>query len=417
MKTILLVISLAAFFMGIVKAEVPLVSITAPESTAWTGERVRILVELRANGSFSGSASFDLPEIPGTLLIKTGNPVVSSKDLEGESWFVQIHEFALFSQKTGTVMIPPFPVRFGSKDGFTGPVKEEEVKTESLSLDIRRPSGSEGIPFLVTTEKLMIEETWDPVPESATVGDIFRRTIVQKAEGLTGMALLPSPTTAPDGVRIYEPQVETNDNTQRGAFTGERRETLTYLLQQDGSVTLPELTYTWWNPNTEALQSKTLPAVTVQVAPAPSIAEPVAASRSWVIWLVVLGLLLVLLSQRVRIGAVIRRIWQIVDPPERVAARHLLRACRQNDAASAQKAWGEWLLVAGSDFDPGPELLTAVLGMQRKLFGPPSKDSWNGAIFCHAFVKARKAKDPSGHFPSKLSLPPLNSPNTNTQNP
>lgn len=416
MRSLLLFIFLAAICHGGVRAEVSPVSITAPESTAWTGERIRILVELRVGGSFSGSASFDVPEIPGTLLIKVGNPVVSSKEIEGESWFVQTHEFALFSQKTGTVTIPPFPVRFGSRDGFTGPVEEREVKTEALSVEIQRPPASEGIPFLVTTETLTVDETWEPVPGAATVGDVFRRTIVQKAEGLTGMALLPAPTAAPDGVRVYEPQVETSDNTERGAFTGERRETLTYLLQQDGSITLPELTYTWWNPKTESLQSKTLPAVTVQVAPAPSVPEPAAVSRSWVKGLVAITFLFLLISQRGRIAAALRKIWRILDPPERVAARHLLRACRRNDAAASQKAWNQWLLEVGYDVDPAPELRDAVLVMNRALFGPEAEKAWDGSAMCTAFKQARRAQCSVEGRPAQSKLPLLNRPNVHIQN-
>lgn len=412
MRSLVLVISLVAICHGLVRAEVPPVGISAPESIAWTGERVRILVELRANGSFSGSAGFDVPEIPGTLLIKVGNPVVSSREIEGKSWFVQTHEFALFSQKTGTVTIPPFPVRFGSRDGFTGPVTETVVKTEALSVEIQRPPGSEAIPFLVSTEELTVDETWEPVPGSATVGDVFRRTIVQRAEGLTGMALLPVPAVAPDGVRVYEPQVETSDNTERGAFTGERRETLTYLLQQDGSVTLPELTYTWWNPKSESLQSKTLPSVTIQVAPAPSVSEPVAANRGWLTWLVAIALMLLLISQRGVITPLLRKIRRILDPPERVAARHLLRACRRNDPAASQKAWNQWSLEAGQDLDPDLELRDAVLAMNRALFGPVSEEAWDGSAMICAFKKACHARRSLPGRSTQSKLPPLNSPNT-----
>lgn len=406
---------LAVSLLGIsLKAELSPVEISTPEKSVWTGERAKILIELRVQGSFSGSASFDLPEVPGTLLIKIGNPVVSSKDIEGESWFVQTHEFALFSQTSGSLTIPSFPVRFEAKEGFTGDSKPVLAKTEPITLEIRRPPGSEKIPFLVTSEDLEISETWDPVPGEAKVGDVFRRTITQRSKGLTGIALMPASREAPEGVRVYEPQVETSDNTDRGTFKGERRETLTYLLQKPGAITLPELTYTWWNPKSESLQSKALPAVTAQVAAPPSIAEPVAASRRWVICLVAIGLLLVLLSQRARIAAAFRKLSQILDPPDRVAARHLRRACRRDDAAATERAWNEWLSAVGRDFKPDSELLTAVLGMQRILFGPTSECSWNGEVFYDAFAKNLKVRGSAEGLPEDSVLPPLNSPNTNT---
>jgi len=107
-------------------------------------------VELRAPGSFAGTAGFDLPQLPGTLLMKIGNPVVGSQEIEGESWFVQTHEFALFSQRPGTLEVPPFSVRFASREGFTGPAKEMQAKAPSWKVDIRRPPGSDKIGFLIT---------------------------------------------------------------------------------------------------------------------------------------------------------------------------------------------------------------------------------------------------------------------------
>ncbi len=117
-----LFVFLLLFSIG-VRAEVAPAAIRVPEAKAWTGQRVPFFVDLHARGSFAGAASFSLPEIPSTVILKVGNPVVSSQEIDGESWFVQAHEFALFSQQSGTLEIPGFEVRFGSRDGFTGPVK------------------------------------------------------------------------------------------------------------------------------------------------------------------------------------------------------------------------------------------------------------------------------------------------------
>jgi len=405
-------ILIAAMLGSTVRAEVNPVSISAPETTAWTGELVHIIVELKANGSFSGSASFDIPEIPGTLLVKTGSPVIGSKEIEGEDWFVQTHGFALFSQKTGSIEIPSFPVRFECREGFTGPVKQVTAETEPLTIEIRRPPGSEDIPFLVTTESFDLSETWEPVPESAAVGDVFRRTIVQRADGLTGMALLPASTNAPEGVRVYPPKVETNDNTERGAFEGERRETLTYLLQQSGAITLPELIYTWWNPKSEKLESKSLPAITVQVAAAPvtELSSAVSSSR-WIGWIIAVAAVLIFVWQRQCLSNAMRKTWRILDPPEQAAARHLRRACIHNDAEAAGKAWNQWSILAGYECGPGSELHASVLEMQSVLYGSSNAGAWSGATLREEFQKERNVRRRMKARPSDSFLPPLNFPN------
>ena len=99
------------------------------------------------------------------------------------------------------------------------------------------------------------------------------------------MALAPASTTAPDGIRVYPGDAQTQDQLERGDFLGERRDTLTYLVQKPGTLELPALTYVWWNPKTEELQSTTLPAVTFEIAPPSATAAAEQATATHQAWL------------------------------------------------------------------------------------------------------------------------------------
>jgi hypothetical protein len=410
----LLFVFVLLLFSNAVRAEVAPAAIRVPEAKAWTGQRLPFYVDLRAHGSFAGAASFSLPQIPRTVILKVGNPVVSSQEIDGESWFVQSHEFALFSQQSGSVEIPGFEVRFGSRDGFTGPVIEQQAQVFAVQIEIQRPAGSEGIGFLVTSESLDLTEHWEPQPGPAEVGAIFKRTIVQRGEQITGMALAVTPTDAPDGVRVYPGQTEVTDQTERGDFLGERRETLTYLMQKPGTFELAELKYLWWNPQTEQLQSKTLPAVIFEIA-APR--ETVATRQRDGLWLLAATLVLGLgLWQHRRLALWLARSWKKLNPPDRVASRKLLGACRHQDAAAAQAAWNQWQNTQGPGFQPRPELRAAVTAMQRSLFGPATPGSkvgsmvgsWRGDELAKAFDAERAlSKTPSISRPLPI-LPLLN---------
>ena len=399
-----LFVFLLLFSIG-VRAEVAPAAIRVPEAKAWTGQRVPFFVDLHARGSFAGAASFSLPEIPSTVILKVGNPVVSSQEIDGESWFVQAHEFALFSQQSGTLEIPGFEVRFGSRDGFTGPVKEQQAQVPAAQIEIQRPPGSESIGFLVTTESLDLTENWEPRPGPLKVGAILKRTIVQRAAQITGMALAVAPTDAPDGVRVYPGQPEVTDKTERGDFLGERREAITYLLRKPGTFELPELSYVWWNPETEQLQSKTLPAVTFEVA---ATLETVATHRDWTSLLAAALVLGLGVWQRRRVAMLLARSWKKLNPPDRVAGRKLPRACRHHDAAAAQAVWNQWYNMQDASFRPGPELRAAVTGMQRCLFGPATAGSWRGDELARAFDAERALSKTSSIGRPSPVLPLLN---------
>lgn len=392
-------------------AEVAPVETIRPVDEAWIGQRIPFYVELRSPGSFSGSASFTLPELPGTLLMKIGNPVVSSTKLEGATWFIQTHEFALFTQSEGTLKVPAFPVRFSQRDDFTGPINDVEALCPSFQVEIKRPAGSEQISFLVTTESLTINERWDPTPGPAEVGTIFKRTITQQAPQLPGMALAPIPSITPDGIRIYPGNAETNDKTNRGDFTGERTETVTYLMQQAGTLELPAIDYVWWNPKTETLKSKTLPAVTFEIAPAPVI-ESTSKSSGRRLWISVLSILLItalIVLQRQRLTDQIEQTWARFHPPCRVTARQLLRACKANDAQAAVTAWALWLNTQPSQFQPTSALRIEVLELQRQVFGSAPDQSWQGTSLTRAFRQTLSAQKTRTSEQPDSTLPNLNS--------
>jgi hypothetical protein len=377
-----LLVSIGCMALGMAaQAEVEPVTVRVPKEEAWTGQRIPFYIELRARGSFAGTARFDLPELPGTMIMKIGNPIVDSREIDGESWFVQTHEFALFSQMRGTLDVPSFPIQFSHRDGYTGPVNDIEVQAAGFHLEIACPPGAEQVGF-------------------------------QRTEQLPGMALAPAPTTAPDGIRVYPGQAETNDQLERGDFRGERRETLSYLMQKPGTLSLPEITYVWWNPKTQELKSKTLPVVSFEVTAAPGIPER-PARRLW-LW-VLAGVLLIALAvwQRHRITAWVKQSEQKLNPPHRVAARKLLRACRQNNASAAEAAWRAWCATQGADCQPGPELRSAVLGMQRCIYGPAPTGSWKGAELARAFRRSDPVRDSCVNRTDESSLPQLN-PTINT---
>ena len=306
--------------------------------------------------------------------------------------------------------IPAFPVHFSAREGFTGPATEVSAEAPAIALNIKRPPGSEDLAYLITTSSFEVSETWQPQPGSAEVGAVFKRTITQRAGQMTGMALAPAlaPAPAPAGIRLYPGKPEITDHSERGEFHGERRETLTYLIEEPGTLVLPALAYVWWDPQQQKLESKTLPAVTFEVPPPPPspAAKASTRSRNLAVSLAALAILAGLVWQRQRLATWTQRVWRKLNPPDRVAARKLLHACRRNDARGAAAAWSSWQNTRPPALKPTPALETAVLGLQRQLFGPSTPATWQGADLATSFSDF--LKDPPAPTGISSALPPLN---------
>lgn len=402
---------LFALLTSPVSAEVKPVGIRVERKEYWVGQRIPVFIELRAAGTFDGAASFSIPKIPMAVLVQVGNAVVSSEEKEGETWFVQTHEFAMFSQKDGEIEIPDFPVRFRSRQGFTGPSQDQTAVVPAVTVKIQRPPGSDVTQFLVTASSIDISESWNPQPGETQQGAIFTRTISQSAEQVTGMALAPPSETVPDGVRVYLAPPQVKDETTRGDFQGTRTDSIKYVFQSPGQVTLPAMKYIWWNPEKETFGEKSLPAVAfnvsaVEVQTASAGEEEASKGTSWSWWLA-LTIFLTSVWNWKYLHSILHGWWRIWNPDDRIYARKLVSACRKGRPREAELAWIEWQYSVNIVGEIEPELHTAILELEEVLYGQIQGRSWQGRKLESAFARHLQ-KLRQKHPDSVVTLPNLN---------
>jgi len=413
LRCVVVIAFLVARSSSVYAADTELVTIKPPdkEEKFWVGQRIPLFVELWAKGSFEGASSFSLPEIPQTILVKVGTPVVSSRNRDGDSWFVQTHEFALFTQASGKLTIPEFSVRFSNHDGFTGPVTDHDEKVPGTTIEVGSPPRRDSYGFLVTCDKVEITETWSPEPGKIKQGDIVTRTITQSASPMTGMALSPPVEQDIDGVRVYLSRPNVSDKTQRGDFIGTREDTIKYRFDQPGRVTIPEATYIWWNPDKKEYGSKTMPSVTFEIA---AVAKPITSENVnkereyWTICvLIAFGAALLGAFFYRPISTWLSNQWKALQRPNRVAARKLLHACHASNVRQVETAWAEWQSSYHRPLTLSDDLKMAIEDLHKSLYGGHSQDSWSGEVLARAFQKQLRQSSRQ-HSTSNPALPKLN---------
>ncbi len=388
------------------------VSAELGKKTAWTGEGVPLSITLRSPGPFSGTASFEFPELPKTWILKVGRPVVGSEEAAGETLFTQRHPFMLYTQQTGEITIPPFRVRFEGKRTFTSDPESMGGETAALRFLSKRPPGTEGMGVVVATTEMKITQSWSPPDVDAVqAGDVIERTITQSAAGTTAMMLAPASPEAPQGIRIHLREPALEDAGDRGAARARRTDTIKYQFEKAGTFSIPEQPFVWWNPGEVELKREILPGTTSTVEGSASTpAAPGARRDRWIataLILLVLGLAGWLAHKPV---ARCFASWRARHRrPENKAARDLLRACQSDDAPAAYAALGVWtrsVQPAGDGLDQNLERERATLS--RLLFGAtPDHGDWSGDKLARAFRRQRRLSKPP---PSSKStpLPPLN---------
>jgi hypothetical protein len=307
----------------------------------WVRQRVAIKVELLTTTFFSGAPVFEIPALPQAILMQVEDrPVLGTEQIDDTTYNVQQHELALFVLQPGVHEVPPFTVRFASTPRFGEPPVEHRLITKALHVEVRLPPGAEHLPGLLSTRALRLTQTWQPEPgKVARLGDAFTRTLTLSAPDVPGMVFPPLPLARTDGLTVYPQPPVVQDQTERGAFTGQRTQTVTYVCERPGAITLPALNLPWWDIEHQQLMQATLPGLTLEI---------VAAShwRPW--WVVGAGLLLAagaMVCWRKRHALL--RTWQRRQAQHRTSEAgyfaQLQQACRAGDAVAAYNALLRWL--------------------------------------------------------------------------
>lgn len=393
----------------------------------WIGQRVTLVVELFAPGFFSGAPAFDLPQVPGVVITKPEDrPTLDSRTIDGVSYTVQRHEFAVYAQRAGTVTIPGFAVRFGAAERFGAPEKEYTATTQPVSFVAKLPPGAEGLATVVTTRQLKVTETWSPEPGAAKVGAAFTRTITVEARDVPGMVLPSFAFDPPDGLKAYPKAPDVSDRAERGELTGQRVETVTYVCEKPGRYELPALVLAWWNPAEQKLNREKLPArafeATAPLEPPSSAAPPTPPSRWWLAPIGVVSAVGIFgWWFAPALGAAWKRHRARVTGSERTYFAAFDRACRTNDPHAAYRALLAWLdrAAIGSpvtldDFArraADPLLAAELVALQDALFGAPAtpRPVWSGRQLARRVRLARKRLSRSTRGARRgPPLPPLN---------
>lgn len=239
------------------------------------GQKTSLMVDLVIEGYFAGTPAFDFPQISGLIMIPSSfHPIVSNESIDGTDRTVQQHEIFLYARRPGKITIPSIPVRFSFK---RQPLDHDPVtvtvQTPPLSFTVSSPPGTEGIPNLISSTDLKVEETWKPVPgASARTGDAFVRTISWSAPDVPGMIFPPMELPTIDGLGVYPGQQEVSDDSTGG----KRVDRVTYVCKTAGNFVIPGQTIRWWDPASKQVRQTVLPARSFEVKAPPPPPETVA---------------------------------------------------------------------------------------------------------------------------------------------
>jgi hypothetical protein len=221
-----------------------------------------------------------------------------------------------------------------------------------------------------------------------------------------------------EGVGVYPKAPEITDQTYRGDITGKRVETVVYLFEREGDITLPGLVIPWFDLGAGELKRVSFPPRSLKVSANPALAvtppeTPQSASgKRWQAFLPTLILLLALgggwfLVRRYRatVRAWAKKRKARIESSEAFLFRQLISAAQVNDGKKVINRATHWLgslpphaaapTLTAFAARWGDERLAASLNLLLgHRFGPGDSMAneliWSDSSFINGLVAARK---------------------------
>lgn len=238
------------------------------------------------------------------------------KQIGQKAYGVAEFRFALIPDASGDIVIPAQTWTVQTTDqasmnrfGFNGGrQKLHRVKTKELTIHVKpKPSNYPTDQAWLPASNVSIAQAWSRPPEQFKVGEPITRTVTIQAQGVGAEQLPPIFTEeSTTDFKFYPDKPSQDNHTTAEGISGTRTESIAIVPSHGGNLTLPEVSVTWWDTNSQSIKKATLPAVQIHIVEAiNTAAEPatvglptaplfsqdtIAVEKTPILWAVLLGL-------------------------------------------------------------------------------------------------------------------------------
>ena len=218
-------------------------------------------------------------DIPDTVTQLIGSPNQYEKIIDGQRYGVYEKRYVIFPQKSGSLDIHDILFRGEVTDGSSSFVfrnlntRRITAFIEGRTIDVvERPASAEILPTWLPVTDLVMEESFSRPLSDLKVGDTFVRTIKMTANGVDGAVLPPFSPSNIQGFNTYPDPAKIERRFVNGSIVGERIESSTLVVLEDGNLSTPAIKIDWWNVDFDRLDSTIIQETMLRIIPLQGIA-------------------------------------------------------------------------------------------------------------------------------------------------
>ncbi len=272
-------------------------SVSNSDEPVYVQQQVSYTIKLFTDGNVI-SGELIAPQIDNAVVEQISADKRYQVVRNGKSFNVIERHYVISPERSGELHIPPAQFRgrlkepkkqqprrhprspfddffnddFFNDDFFSGtPFGDpgKPIRTSSNAIDIKVlpvPDAYHGKHWL-PAEEVKIQDSWKTHLPEFKVGEPVVRSLRFQARGVAGSQMPPLDIATPNGMKVYPDPAKTDTLTDGEMAYGVSEQSITYIPNQAGKITIPEVKIDWWNTIAGKQQTTTVPAITVEVKP------------------------------------------------------------------------------------------------------------------------------------------------------
>jgi hypothetical protein len=236
------------------------------------GQAFRVKISVYTPTWFTRAPDFGEYQVANSFTLRTDRPQSTYETIDGKRYTTLNYEYLVFPMISGKLELPALEVAFESPVEGDYKGKPVTVRTNVASVQVTPlPGGPEGAPPFAA-ENVHLTQSWNRPLSDLRVGDMIELTIRINITGSLANMIPPLVMDTIDWASRYTKTPALLQSLSGSMVVASRTEKHTYLLEQDGTFSFPEIRISWYRIRTGTWESFTLEPISLTVADNPDLA-------------------------------------------------------------------------------------------------------------------------------------------------
>ena len=145
------------------------------------------------------------------------------------------------------------------------------LNTKAVSFKVNQiPDDYTGDDWFVANN-VQIQDRWNKPLNELKVGDVLERTVTISASGTLPNFIPELTFDENDFGSVYPKGATIEDTRDSKSANGKRTEKVVYLLEKEGTYTIPPVRVDWWNPYSNKVLYREVPSIDISIADNPDL--------------------------------------------------------------------------------------------------------------------------------------------------